>query len=212
MGTYPFYMEFSSVFPHLSALYFSKTSRRSATMARAIGCDGKWVIHPAQIDTVNQVFTPSEQEIARARSIMRFTGKIFKDGKFWLAEIPILDLMTQGRTKKETYEMVADMLESMVNKDGFKIEVFKGKREIFEVGASDPKPMVSLLLQRKRELSGLSLAQVATRLGLKSRNTYARYEQGYSVPSVQKLNELLNAVCPQTDIVINESSIPLTSK
>ena len=143
---------------------------------------------------------------------MRFTGKIFKDSKFWLAEIPILDLMTQGRTKKEAYEMIADMLESMVNKDGFKIEVFKGKREIFEVGASDPKPMVSLLLQRKRELSGLSLAQVATRLGLKSRNTYARYEQGYSVPSVQKLNELLNAVCPQTDIVINESSIPLTSK
>jgi len=143
---------------------------------------------------------------------MRFTGKIFKDSKFWLAEIPILDLMTQGRTKKEAYEMIADMLESMVNKDGFKIEVFKGKREIFEVGASDPKPMVSLLLQRKRELSGLSLAQVATRLGLKSRNTYARYEQGYSVPSVQKLNELLNAVCPQTDIVINESSISLTSK
>jgi len=30
---------------------------------------------------------------------MRFSGKIYKDGKFWLAEIPILDLMTQGRTK-----------------------------------------------------------------------------------------------------------------
>ena len=51
--------------------------------------------------------------------------------------------------------------------------------------------MVSLLLQRKRELSGLSLAQVASRLGMKSRNTYARYEQGHSVPSVEKLNELL---------------------
>ncbi len=48
--------------------------RRSATMASAIGCDGKWVIHPAQIDTVNQVFTPSEQEIARARSIMEAVG------------------------------------------------------------------------------------------------------------------------------------------
>ena len=32
---------------------------------------------------------------------MRFSGKIFKDGKFWLVEIPILDLMTQGKTKKE---------------------------------------------------------------------------------------------------------------
>ena len=140
---------------------------------------------------------------------MRFSGKIYKDGKFWLAEIPILDLMTQGRTKKEAYEMVADMLESLVNKDGFKIEVYKGKKDNFEVGSSEPKHMVSLLLQRKRELSGLSLAQVASRLSMKSRNTYARYEQGNSVPSVEKLNELLNAVCPQTDIVINESSIPL---
>ncbi len=142
---------------------------------------------------------------------MRFSGKIYKDSKFWLAEIPILDLMSQGRTKKEAYEMVADMLESLVNKDEFKIEIYKGKKDNFEVGSLEPKHMVSLLLQRKRELSGLSLAQVASRLGMKSRNTYARYEQGHSVPSVEKLNELLSAVCPQTDIVINESSIPLTN-
>ena len=142
---------------------------------------------------------------------MRFSGTIYKDGKFWLAEIPILDLMTQGRTKKEVFEMVSDMLESLVNRDGFKIEVYKGKKDKFEVGSSEPKHMVSLLLQRKRESSGLSLAQVATRLGMKSRNTYARYEQGRSVPSVEKLNELLNAVCPKRDIVINESTIPLTS-
>ena len=142
---------------------------------------------------------------------MRFSGSIYKDGKFWLAEIPILDLMTQGRTKKETYEMVSDMLESLVNKDDFKVKVYKGKKDSFEVGSSEPKHMVSLLLQRKRELSGLSLAQVASKLGMKSRNTYARYEQGRSVPSVEKLNELLNAVCPQRDIVITESKIPLTS-
>ncbi|MFH2067094.1 MAG: helix-turn-helix transcriptional regulator [Pseudomonadota bacterium] len=139
---------------------------------------------------------------------MRFSGKIYKDGKFWLAEIPILDLMTQGRTKKEAYAMVADMIESLVGKDGFKIEVYKGTKDRFEVGSLEPKHMISLLLQRKREMSGLSLAQVASRLGMKSRNTYARYEQGYSVPSVEKLNELLHAVCPKTDIVINESMIP----
>jgi DNA-binding transcriptional regulator YiaG len=139
---------------------------------------------------------------------MRFSGAIYKDGKFWLAEIPILDLMTQGRTKKEAYEMIADMLESLVNNDDFKIAVYTGKKDTFEVGSSEPKHMVRLLLQRKRELSGLSLAQVASRLGMKSRNTYARYEQGRSVPSLEKLNELLNAVCPQRDIVITESSIP----
>ena len=138
---------------------------------------------------------------------MRFSGKIFKDGNFWLAEIPILDLMTQGQTKKEAYEMVADMLESLVNKDGFKIEVYDGKKGCFEIGSSYPKHMISLLLQRKRETSGLSHAQVANRLGMKSRNTYARYEKGYSVPSVEKLNERLHAVCPQSDIGITKSMI-----
>ena len=138
---------------------------------------------------------------------MRFSGKIYKDGKYWLAEIPILDLMTQGRTKREAYEMVADMLDTMVNQKDFEITVFKGKKDTFEVGSSDAKYFVRLLLQRKRELSGLSLAQVASRLGMSSRNTYARYEQGKSVPSVEKLNDLLRAVCPETDIVIGESTI-----
>ena len=138
---------------------------------------------------------------------MRFSGKIYKDGKYWLAEIPILDLMTQGRTKREAYEMVADMLDTMVNQKDFEITVFKGKKDAFEVGSSDAKYFVRLLLQRKRELSGLSLSQVASRLGMSSRNTYARYEQGKSVPSVEKLNDLLRAVCPETDIVIGESTI-----
>ena len=138
---------------------------------------------------------------------MRFSGKIYKVGKYWLAEIPILDLMTQGRTKREAYEMVADMLDTMVNQKDFEITVFKGKKDTFEVGSSDAKYFVRLLLQRKRELSGLSLSQVASRLGKSSRNTYARYEQGKSVPSVEKLNDLLRAVCPETDIVIGESTI-----
>lgn len=43
---------------------------RSARIAAALGCDGKWVIHPAQIDIVNQVFTPSVEDINRARQIL----------------------------------------------------------------------------------------------------------------------------------------------
>ncbi len=87
---------------------------------------------------------------------MRFSGQICKDGKFWLAEIPILELMTQGRTEREAYEMVADMLESMVNREGFRIEVFRGSDNRFEVGSSETRHMIGLLLQRKREISGLS--------------------------------------------------------
>lgn len=136
---------------------------------------------------------------------MRFSGKVYKDGKFWLAEIPILDAMTQGHTRKEAFEMVADMLETMINKEGFKIQVFKGSHGKFEVGSRDSRSLISILLQRKRELSGLSLSQVAERLGVSSQNAYAHYEQGRSVPTIEKLNELLKAVCPNTEIVIKES-------
>ena len=44
--------------------------RRSAAMSNALGCDGKWVIHPSQIEIVNAVFSPSPEEIERARVVI----------------------------------------------------------------------------------------------------------------------------------------------
>ncbi|VAW32373.1 hypothetical protein MNBD_CHLOROFLEXI01-716 [hydrothermal vent metagenome] len=136
---------------------------------------------------------------------MRFAGKIYQNGDFWLAEIPILDVMTQGYTQEEAMEMVADLVETMANTEGFHAELFLGADGIFEVGSTDLKIMIALLLQRKRELSGLSLSQAAEQLGASSRNAYARYEQGQSVPSIVKLNELLRAISPNTDFVISDS-------
>lgn len=136
---------------------------------------------------------------------MRFSGSVYKDGKFWLAEIPILDAMTQGYTKKEAFEMVKDLLESLANRPTFVVTVYPKKEGRFEVGSDDARTMVQLLLRRQREKSGLSLSDVANRLGAKSRNAYARYEHGYSVPSVEKLDELLQAVSPDQDIVFYQS-------
>ena len=55
----------------------------SARRALAHGYDGKWVIHPSQIGPVNAVFTPSPEEIERARRILaasdraaRFEGEL----------------------------------------------------------------------------------------------------------------------------------------
>jgi citrate lyase subunit beta/citryl-CoA lyase len=44
--------------------------RRSAGAALALGYDGKWVVHPSQIAPVNDVFTPSDAELERARGIL----------------------------------------------------------------------------------------------------------------------------------------------
>jgi hypothetical protein len=140
---------------------------------------------------------------------MRYQGRVYKDGTFWLAEIPVLDLMTQGKTRKEAYAMAVDMVETMVDRPGFQVTLYPGKNNTFEIGSSDTRPMVSLLLQRKREQSGLSLSQVADRLGSTSRNAYARYERGTSTPTVEKLNELLHAVAPNTDLVISTSKAAL---
>jgi citrate lyase subunit beta/citryl-CoA lyase len=44
--------------------------RASCEAARRDGFSGKLAIHPAQVDIINQAFTPSEAEIARARRIV----------------------------------------------------------------------------------------------------------------------------------------------
>ena len=44
--------------------------RRAATSVAALGYDGKWVLHPAQVAVVNEVFTPSVDDYARAVRIL----------------------------------------------------------------------------------------------------------------------------------------------
>ncbi len=42
--------------------------RASAQMARTLGYDGKWAVHPAQIEVINEVFTPSAELVRQARA------------------------------------------------------------------------------------------------------------------------------------------------
>jgi citrate lyase subunit beta/citryl-CoA lyase len=44
--------------------------RRSCLTARSLGFDGKWCIHPAQIEVVNQIFSPTEEELAWANKVV----------------------------------------------------------------------------------------------------------------------------------------------
>ena len=117
----------------------------------------------------------------------------------------MLDAMTQGRTKKEAFEMMGDLVETMADKSGFKVRICRGKSEEFELDSNDTATLVSLLLRRLRQKSGLSLSDIAARLGASSRNAYARYEQGHSVPSVEKLDTLMKAVSPDQDLVLAQS-------
>ena len=42
--------------------------RREAGWAATLGCVGKWAIHPSQIEVANEVFAPTEDEVARAQA------------------------------------------------------------------------------------------------------------------------------------------------
>jgi citrate lyase subunit beta / citryl-CoA lyase len=44
--------------------------RRSAASAAALGYDGKWVLHPSQVEPANEVFAPSAAEYSRAAAII----------------------------------------------------------------------------------------------------------------------------------------------
>jgi citrate lyase subunit beta/citryl-CoA lyase len=67
---------------------------RSARRALELGYDGKWVIHPSQIEPVGLLFTPSPAEVERARRILeasskgatRFEGELVDDASRRLAE------------------------------------------------------------------------------------------------------------------------------
>jgi citrate lyase subunit beta / citryl-CoA lyase len=55
--------------PHL-ATRDDDAFRAGVMHARTLGFDGKWAIHPAQLDTLREAFTPTDAEIADAREVL----------------------------------------------------------------------------------------------------------------------------------------------
>jgi citrate lyase subunit beta/citryl-CoA lyase len=55
--------------------------RASAQRSRAFGYDGKWCIHPAQVEICNAVYAPTPEELERARRVLGVTGVARLDGE-----------------------------------------------------------------------------------------------------------------------------------
>jgi malyl-CoA/(S)-citramalyl-CoA lyase len=55
--------------------------RSAARRAAALGCEGKWAIHPSQIELANEVFTPATDEVERAERILQAMEEGAKEGK-----------------------------------------------------------------------------------------------------------------------------------
>lgn len=55
--------------------------RQAAVTACALGFDGKWAIHPDQVETINTVFSPAPEDIDRARRILDAYDAAMAEGR-----------------------------------------------------------------------------------------------------------------------------------
>lgn len=63
--------------------------QRSCSLSRSMGYDGKWAIHPGQIEAINAAYTPEEEDVRRAEEILKAyaasrekgSGTLALDGK-----------------------------------------------------------------------------------------------------------------------------------
>lgn len=58
-----------------SALDDPEGLARSCERGAALGLDGKWAIHPEQLETINQAFTPTEGQLEAARALLAALGR-----------------------------------------------------------------------------------------------------------------------------------------
>ena len=65
--------------PHLG-IRDDEPFRAEVAHARALGYDGKWAIHPAQLDALRAAFTPTEAELAEARETLAALDRAAADG------------------------------------------------------------------------------------------------------------------------------------
>lgn len=135
---------------------------------------------------------------------MELEGKIWKDGKFWLIEVSCLDIMTQGKTRKEAFKMIKDaiMTCALCNIDekllvDFDVIVKEYDGNVIGITATDNKILLALSLIRQRVKSGSTIRDASKRLGSDSPNAYGVYEKGKINISLDKYERLLYAANPQ---------------
>lgn len=136
---------------------------------------------------------------------VKFEGSVSKSKRMWLVEIPALDVMTQGKSKKDAYIMIKDAVELLVDRKGFKVRVTPLSDNKFLLRAEDnenDKYLVAFLLKQQRAKYGLSTAEVAERLGI-TKHAYAQYEQARSLPSITKIEEFVYAMSKNAHFVVN---------
>lgn len=133
---------------------------------------------------------------------MELEGKIWKNKKHWLVEVPSLNMMTQGETRKEALFMIKDAIMEYMKYyfgseiEGFELNVNDYKKSNIGISANNTKLLLALSLRKQREKSSSTIREVSERLGSKSPNSYAQYEKGKTRISLDQYERLLSAANP----------------
>ena len=65
-----------------SAISRTRTAtRRRPTAGSVLGYEGKWAIHPSQIELANTLFGPSDAEVTKAKRIIEAMEQAHREGK-----------------------------------------------------------------------------------------------------------------------------------
>lgn len=65
--------------PHLG-VHVDTAFTASAERARDLGFDGKWAIHPRQLDALNVLFTPTPEQVLHARAVLDALDRGMREG------------------------------------------------------------------------------------------------------------------------------------
>ena len=135
---------------------------------------------------------------------MKLEGRIWKSqsSRYWLAEVRDLDLVTQGRSRKDAAAMLREATEALVGDASLKVSVELKTADRCTIGSNSDAKLIALMLKRLRGREGLSVREVAKRLGSTSPNAYAQYETGRVAPAMDTLTRLLAALNPGFEAVL----------
>ncbi|MEM4185809.1 MAG: CoA ester lyase [Candidatus Caldarchaeum sp.] len=70
---------------------------KSARISKSLGFEGKWAIHPSQIELCNRIYTPSREEVEKAKKIVEAYEKAVAEG---LGAISVDGVMVDDATIK----------------------------------------------------------------------------------------------------------------
>lgn len=129
------------------------------------------------------------------------------DTETWCASVLPLGVTGYGVTRQAACTELAASLEELAaevvpSRSPFEVSVVDDGEHTLLVSASDTTRLIALLLRDQRTSYGMSLADVAEEAGARSRNAYAQYEQGKVMPTLSKLQDMLDIVAPELVLAI----------